>query len=98
MLARAQQDFVWDRTPLLLRLRSPLREYYPAMLAAAAGFEDGLASPTVRALLPIPPPPPAWRSSNSATCSSKPAAVVTSPRPRPGCTPSSRAATSASRQ
>lgn len=57
VLARAQQDFVWDRTTLLLRLRSLLREYYPAMLAAAAGVEDGLASPIVRTLLRAAPDP-----------------------------------------
>lgn len=48
MLARVQQDVAWDRTTLLLRLRSLLREDYPAMVAAAAGFEDGLKVPRNR--------------------------------------------------
>ena len=34
VLARAQQDAVWDRTTAVLRLRSLLREYYPVFLAA----------------------------------------------------------------
>ena len=44
MLARSQQDAVWDRTRAQLRLRSLLREFYPAALAVAAKLEDGLAS------------------------------------------------------
>ena len=36
VLARAQQDAVWDRTTAHNRLRSHLREYYPAFLAAYA--------------------------------------------------------------
>ncbi|MFE3638669.1 transposase [Streptomyces sp. NPDC059168] len=36
VLARAQQDAVWDRTRAHNRLRSHLREYYPAILAAFA--------------------------------------------------------------
>ena len=36
VLARAQQDAVWDRTPAHNRLRSHLREYFPAFLAAFA--------------------------------------------------------------
>ena len=35
VLARAQQDAVWDRTTACNRLRSCLREYYPGFLAAA---------------------------------------------------------------
>ncbi len=34
ILARAQQDAVWDRTQAGNKLRSHLREYYPAFLAA----------------------------------------------------------------
>src|SRR4249919_167457 len=41
VLARAQQDAVWDRTTAHNRLRSHLREYYPAFLAAYA--RPGLA-------------------------------------------------------
>ena len=36
VLARAQQDAVWDRTTAHNRLRSYLREYYPGFLAAFA--------------------------------------------------------------
>jgi transposase len=34
VLARAQQDAVWDRTQAHNKLRSVLREFYPAILAA----------------------------------------------------------------
>jgi transposase len=37
VLARAQQDAVWDRTTAHNRLRSHLREYFPGFLAAFAG-------------------------------------------------------------
>ena len=37
VLARAQQDAVWDRTTAHNKLRSHLREYYPAFLAAFGG-------------------------------------------------------------
>ncbi len=36
VLARARQDAVWDRTQAHNRLRSHLREYFPAFLAAFA--------------------------------------------------------------
>src|SRR6266849_10043539 len=41
VLARAQQDAVWDRTTAHNKLRSHLREYYPAFLAAFHGAKDG---------------------------------------------------------
>ena len=37
VLARAQQDAVWDRITAHNKLRSHLREYYPGFLAAFAG-------------------------------------------------------------
>ena len=37
VLARAQQDAVWDRTQAHNRLRSHLREYYPGVLSASPG-------------------------------------------------------------
>ena len=60
VLARAQQDAVWDRTCAHNKLRSLLREYYPAILAAFADKRGGLLRPEARASSP-PPPPPARR-------------------------------------
>ncbi|MEQ7010501.1 hypothetical protein ABN028_30415 [Actinopolymorpha sp. B17G11] len=57
VLARAQQDAVWDPTAVVLRLRSLLREYHPAMLKVAASLEDGLAAPVARMLLETAPDP-----------------------------------------
>lgn len=57
VLARAQQDAVWDRVQVQNRLRSHLREYYPAFLTAFAGKEDGIARPDARAVLAAAPAP-----------------------------------------
>src|SRR4029077_12367639 len=57
VLARAQQDAVWDRTTAHNRLRSHLREYYPAFLAAFASLKGGIMRPEARALLAAAPPP-----------------------------------------
>jgi transposase len=57
VLARAQQDAVWDRTQASNKLRSHLREYYPAALAAFAEVRDGLAAPLARVLLAAAPTP-----------------------------------------
>ena len=58
VLARAQQDAVWNRQHVANQLRSLLREYYPAFLEA---FQDrrpgGLAHPDARAVLAIAPTP-----------------------------------------
>ena len=59
VLARAQQDAVWDRTALILRLRSLLREYYPGMLTALVHIKDTLASPVGWTLLSATPDPAA---------------------------------------
>jgi transposase len=40
VLARAQQDAVWDRTAAHNKLRSHLREYFPGFLAAFAAARD----------------------------------------------------------
>ena len=50
VLARAQQDAVWDRTQAGNKLRSHLREYFPAFLAA---FDDPakFTGPVARAVL-----------------------------------------------
>ena len=58
VLARAQQDAVWNRQHIANQLRSLLREYYPAFIEA---FQDcrphGLAHPDARAVLAIAPTP-----------------------------------------
>jgi transposase len=55
VLARAQQDAVWDRQQAANKLRSLLREYYPTFLAT---FDD-LSSPDARAALGVAPTPAA---------------------------------------
>ena len=57
VLARAQQDAVWDRTQACNRLRSHLREYYPAFLAAFAPLKGGITRPGARAVLAAAPTP-----------------------------------------
>jgi transposase len=56
VIARAQQDAVWDRTQAGNKLRSHLREYYPAFLAA---FDDPAkyTGPIARAVLAAAPTP-----------------------------------------
>jgi len=58
VLARAQQDAVWDRTQAGNKLRSHLREYYPGFLAA---FDDAekFTSPAARHILAAAPTPAA---------------------------------------
>ncbi|MFF2519031.1 IS110 family transposase [Streptomyces sp. NPDC058086] len=57
VLARAQQDAVWDRTQAANKLRSHLREYFPGYLAAVQPILGGLCSPVARALLAAAPTP-----------------------------------------
>ncbi|WP_413804494.1 IS110 family transposase [Streptomyces sp. OE57] len=57
VLARAQQDAVWDRTRAHNRLRSHLREYYPAVLQAFADKRERLLCREARAILAIAPTP-----------------------------------------
>lgn len=57
VLARAQQDAVWNRQQLVNQLRSLLREYYPNFLAAFATREGGLRRPDARAVLAAAPTP-----------------------------------------
>ncbi|MFI1377213.1 IS110 family transposase [Streptomyces longwoodensis] len=60
VLARAHQDAVWDKTQMVNRLRSHLREYYPAALAAFHGSGSlGLDSAQARAILAAAPTPAA---------------------------------------
>ena len=51
VLARAQQDAVWDRTCAHNKLRSLLREYYPGIIAAFVDKRHGLLRPDARAVL-----------------------------------------------
>ena len=59
VLARAQQDAVWDRTTAHNKLRSHLREYYPGFLAAFAAARGGIMRPEARAILAAAPAPAA---------------------------------------
>jgi transposase len=51
VLARAQQDAVWDRTQAHNKLRSLLREFYPAILDAFTTKRDGILRPEARSIL-----------------------------------------------
>jgi len=57
VLARAQQDAVWDRTAAHNKLRSCLREYYPGFLAAFAAAKGGITRPEARVILAAAPTP-----------------------------------------
>ena len=57
VLARAQQNAVWDRTTACNKLRSHLREYYPGFLAAFADARGGILRPEARAILAAAPTP-----------------------------------------
>lgn len=57
VLARAQQDAVWNRQQLANQLRSLLREYFPAALKAFQVKGIGLTSREARAVLPTAPTP-----------------------------------------
>jgi transposase len=59
VLARAQQDAVWDRTCAHNKLRSHLREYFPGFLAAFAEARGGILRPDSRVLLAAAPTPAA---------------------------------------
>ncbi|MEW2438863.1 IS110 family transposase [Streptomyces caniferus] len=55
VLARAQQDAIWNRQQLSNQLRSLLREYYPAALDAFAKWTNGLCRPEAREILRAAP-------------------------------------------
>jgi transposase len=57
VLARAQQDAVWDRSQAHNRLRSHLREYYPGFLAAFAEVKGSITRPEARTILAAAPAP-----------------------------------------
>ena len=58
VLARAQQDAVWDRTQAANKLRAHLREYYPGFLVAL-GDTARFTTATTRAVLAAAPTPTA---------------------------------------
>jgi len=57
VLARAQQDAVWDRVTAHNKLRSHLREYFPGFLAAFAHARGGITRPEARTILTAAPTP-----------------------------------------
>ncbi|MFF3663568.1 IS110 family RNA-guided transposase [Streptomyces olivochromogenes] len=57
VLARAQQDAVWNRTQAGNKLRSHLREYFPGFLAAFQHTREGLCLPIARVVLAAAPTP-----------------------------------------
>lgn len=57
VLARAGQDAAWNRQQLANQLRSLLREYFPAALAAFQKLKYGLASVEARTVLAAAPTP-----------------------------------------
>ncbi len=57
VLARAQQDATWNRQQIANQLRSLLREYYPAALAAVESWKNGLCRPEAHELLKLAPTP-----------------------------------------
>jgi hypothetical protein len=59
VLARAQQDAVWERTCAHNKLRSHLREYYHGFLAAFADARGGITRPDARVILAAAPDPAA---------------------------------------
>jgi transposase len=59
VLARAQQDAVWDRVQAANKLVSHLREYFPGFLQAVAVRREGVCHPIARVLLAAAPTPDA---------------------------------------
>jgi transposase len=57
VLARAQQDAVWDRVQAQNKLRSHLREYFPGFLAAFSAARGGITRPEARVILAAAPAP-----------------------------------------
>jgi transposase len=57
VLARAQQDATWNRQRISNQLRSLLREYYPAALAAFESWKNGLCRSEAHEVLKLAPTP-----------------------------------------
>src|SRR5512135_2607523 len=66
VLARAQQDAVWNRTSAHNKLRSHLREYYPGFLRAFADARGGIMRPEARVILAAAPDPAATADARPA--------------------------------
>ena len=83
LLARAHQTAVWERTRQVLRLRSTLRQYFPAAVAAFRGLDrEGLAAPVGAGAVPgtgreADPQPGGVRVTRP------PAGITSRPRPMP---------------
>ena len=92
VLARAQQDAVWERVHAQNKLRSHLREYFPGFLAAFGSARGGITRPEARAVLAAAPTPAdAGRLTKARLASLLRKAgrsAASKPRP-PGCTPPS---------
>ncbi|MEF3119499.1 IS110 family transposase [Streptomyces chrestomyceticus] len=57
VLARAQQDALWNRQQLSNQVRSLMREFYPAALDAFATWQNLLCRPEARVILRVAPTP-----------------------------------------
>jgi transposase len=57
VLARAQQDAVWEHVHAQNKLRSHLREYFPGFLAAFGSVRGGIIRPEARVILAAAPAP-----------------------------------------
>ncbi|MEU2855551.1 IS110 family transposase [Streptomyces syringium] len=57
VLARAQQDALWNRQQMSNQIRSLLREFYPAALDAFATWQNPLCRPEAREILRVAPTP-----------------------------------------
>ena len=96
VLARAQQDAAWNRGQLSNQLRSHLKQYFPAALAAFQVRGVGLDFREARAVLAVAPGPPPLRSCPRhgwPRCCVQQAGNATSTRGRSACAPSSPAST-----
>jgi transposase len=70
VLARAQQDTAWNRGQLSNQLRSHLKQYFPAALAAFHVRGVGLDSREARAVLAVAPSPAAAEKLSTARLAS----------------------------
>lgn len=57
VLARAQQDTIWNRQQVTNRVIALLKEFYPAALEAFAGLEGGITRADARMILTAAPTP-----------------------------------------
>ncbi|GAA3776463.1 hypothetical protein GCM10022206_14090 [Streptomyces chiangmaiensis] len=71
VLARAQQDAVWNRSQLINQLRSHLKQYFPAALAAFHVRGGGLDSREARAVLAVCTGPCHRRTSHPVPAASR---------------------------